>query len=139
MLVLFKKNRDVLPLTREGLLYRINGLSKSLKPIILIINFILSLRMSENNNLKLLNKKNSQCNFTISVFFIFIILIIISISENFTILQDSSATQQPNSTNINNGIKSNDFLLYENSTYGIKISYPENWFLETSSSQETYP
>ena len=98
--------------------------------------------MFKNNYLKLLNNKNSHCNFTISIFFIFIIIIIIiiSISENFTILQDSSAAapQQSNSTNIKNGIKSNDFLLYENSTFGIKISYPKNWFVETSS-QETYP
>ena len=93
--------------------------------------------MFKNNYLKLLNNKNSQCSFTIGIFFI--ILIIISISENFTILQDrSAAAQQSNSTNIKNGIKSNDFLLYENSTYGIKISYPKNWFVETSS-QETYP
>ena len=93
--------------------------------------------MFKNNYLKLLNNKNSQCSFTIGIFFIFII--IISISENFTILQDSSAAaQQSNSTIIQNGTKSNDFLLYENSTYGIKISYPKNWLLETSS-QETYP
>ena len=98
--------------------------------------------MFKNNYLKLLNNKNSHCNFTISIFFIFIIIIIIiiiiSISENFTILQDSSAAQQSDSTNIKNGIKSNDFLLYENSTFGIRIDYPKNWFVETSS-QETYP
>ncbi|MGI9010860.1 MAG: PsbP-related protein [Nitrososphaeraceae archaeon] len=95
--------------------------------------------MFKNNYLKLLNSKNYQCSFTIGIFFIFVI-IIISISENFTILQDSSAAaQQSNSTNIiKNGIKSNDFLLYENSTFGIKISYPKNWFVEKSS-QETYP
>ena len=31
-----------------------------------------------------------------------------------------------------------DFLLYENSTYGIKIGYPKNWSVEASS-HETYP
>src|SRR5688500_8690063 len=100
--------------------------------------------MFKNNYLKLLNNKNSQSSFYFAIFFIFLIIIIIiitiCISENFTILQDSSAAaaQQSNSTNIQNGIKSNDFLLYKNSTFGIKISYPKNWFVETSS-QETYP
>jgi hypothetical protein len=32
-----------------------------------------------------------------------------------------------------------DFSLYEDSTNGIKISYPKNWPVETSSSQEKYP
>ena len=94
--------------------------------------------MPKINYLKLFKNKNSQCSFTFGIFFIFVIIIIISISENFTILQDSSAAQQSDSTNIKNGIKSNDFLLYENSTFGIKISYPKNWFVETSS-QATYP
>ncbi len=58
------------------------------------------------------------------------------ITGTFTILEDSSA-QQSNATNIKNESKPIDFLLYENSTYGIKISYPKNWFVETF--QETYP
>ncbi len=42
-------------------------------------------------------------------------MIILSISESFTILQDSSAAAAPqsNSTNIKDDIKSMDFLLYE--------------------------
>jgi hypothetical protein len=96
--------------------------------------------MFKNN---FLNNKISQRSFTISIFFVFliiIIIIIISISENFTIIQDSSAAapQQSNSTKMQNDIRSNDFLQYENSTFGIKISYPKNWIVETSS-QETYP
>jgi hypothetical protein len=52
------------------------------------------------------------------------------LSGTFIILQDSSA-QQSNSTNVKNQTKPIDYLLYENSTYGIKISYPKNWSFET--------
>ena len=52
------------------------------------------------------------------------------LSGTFIILQDSSA-QQSNSTNIKNQTKPIDYLLYENFTYGIKISYPKNWSFET--------
>ena len=52
------------------------------------------------------------------------------LSGTFTILQDSLA-QQSNSTTIKNQTKPIDFLVYENSTFGIKINYPKNWALET--------
>ena len=57
-------------------------------------------------------------------------MLVIMLSGTFTILEDSSA-QQSNLTNIKNQTKPIDFLLYENSTYGIKISYPKNWSFET--------
>ena len=40
-----------------------------------------------------------------------------------------SFAQTSNSTNVTDSSKPIDFLVYENSTFGIKISYPKNWAL----------
>ncbi len=53
---------------------------------------------------------------------------------NFYPFQHISA-QQSNSANVNNISNPVDFLVYENSTFGIKINYPKNWVLETVSEE----
>ncbi len=42
-----------------------------------------------------------------------------------------SFAQPSNSTNATGNSKPVDFLVYENSTFGIKINYPKNWALGT--------
>ena len=82
--------------------------------------------VSQNIFFNLLKFEKFQLGFIISFFFILVIML----SGTFSTLKDISA-QQSNSTNIKNGTKPIDFLLYENSTYEIKISYPKNWFVES--------